>query len=113
MTTTCADLDGAAIDACEPRLPMIVDVALQPLAAQVTRPIAAAEYLGAPFPADHQRELEAAFKTTNEETAVTSIQRVLDCHCLAGVEINPEMRVKVAPGSARPELIDAGFISSS
>ena len=109
MTTTCADLDVAAIDACESRLPVVTDVPLQPLVAQVTRLIAAAEYLGTPFPADHQRELEAAFKTTNEETAVTSIQRVLDCHCLVGVEINPEMRVKVAPGSAKPELVEHGW----
>ena len=40
---------------------------------------------------------------------MTSIQRVLDCHCLVGVEINPEMRVKVAPGPARPELVEHGW----
>ena len=102
-------LDVGAIEACESRLPMVADVPLQPLVAQVTRLIAAAEYLGAPLPPDHQRELEAAFKMTNEESAVTSIQRVLDCHCLVGVEINPEMRVKVAPGPARPELVEHGW----
>ena len=82
---------------------------LQPLVAQVTRLIAAAEYLGAPLPPDHQRELEVAFKTTNEASAVTAIQRVLDCHCLVGVEINPQMRVKVAPGPARRELVEHGW----
>ena len=107
MSTSCADL--GALDGCESRLPIVVDVPLQPFVAQVTRLISAAEYLGAPLPQDHQRELEAAFTMTKEESAVTSIQRVLDCHCLVGVEINPEMRVKVAPGSARPELVEQGW----
>ena len=104
-----ADLDGEAVEACESRLPLVADVPLQPLVAQVTRLIAAAEYLGAPLPPDHQRELEVAFKATNEQSAVMSIQRVLDCHCLVGVEINPEMRVKVAPGPAKPELVEHGW----
>src|SRR4030095_9313662 len=89
--------------------PIVVGVPLQPFVAQVTRLIAAAEYLGTPLPPDHQRELEAAFKMNNEESAVTAIQRVLDCHCLVGVEINPEMRVKVAPGPAKPELVEQGW----
>ena len=109
MTTTRAVLDAGAAEPCESRLPIVADVPLQPFVAQVTRLIAAAEYLGAPLPPDHQRELEVAFKMPNEESAVTSIQRVLDCHCLVGVEINPQMRVKVAPGPARPELVEHGW----
>ena len=109
VTTTCADFDVAADEPCESHLPIVVGVPLQPFVAQVTRLMAAAEYLGTPLPPDHQRELEAAFKMNNEESAVTSIQRVLDCHCLVGVEINPEMRVKVAPGPARPELVEPGW----
>jgi hypothetical protein len=108
MSPTHAD-DVVAGESCESSLPIVVGVPLQPFVAQVTRLIAAAEYLGAPLPADHQRELEVAFKMTNEELAVTSIQRVLDCHCLVGVEINPQMRVKVAPGPARPELVEHGW----
>src|SRR5262245_13646056 len=108
VTALCA-VDVAAAETCEPRLPIVVDVPLQPFVSQVTRLIAAAEYLGAPLPADHRRELESSFTMTKEESALTSIQRVLDCHCLVGVEINPEMRVKVAPGSARPELVEQGW----
>src|SRR5262245_44515305 len=66
-------LDVAAAEHCEPRLPIVADVPLQPFVAQVTRLIAAAEYLGAPLPADHLRELEVAFKMTDEGSAVTSI----------------------------------------
>ena len=109
MTTPGANLVVGTVEPCESRLPIVGDVPLQPFVSQVTRLIAAAEYLGAPLPPDHQRELEVAFKMTNEESAVTSIQRVLDCHCLVGVEINPQMRVKVAPGPARPELVEHGW----
>jgi len=109
MTTTCADLDVGAVEPCESRLPLVAGVPLQPFVSQVTRLIAATEYLGAPLPPEHRRELEAAFKMTNEESAVMAIQRVLDCHCLVGVEINPQMRVKVAPGPARPELVEHGW----
>ncbi|MCI0437363.1 MAG: hypothetical protein L0271_27570, partial [Gemmatimonadetes bacterium] len=109
MSTTRAGFDVVAGESCDSRLPIVAGVPLQPFVAQVTRLIAAAEYLGTPLPPDHQRELELAFTMTNEESAVTSIQRVLDCHCLVGVEINPQMRVKVAPGPARPELVEHGW----
>ena len=109
MTTTRADLDVGTVEPCESRLPIVADVPMQPFVSQVTRLIAAAEYLGAPLPPAHQRELEVAFKMTNEASAVTAIQRVLDCHCLVGVDINPQMRVKVAPGPATPELVEHGW----
>jgi hypothetical protein len=108
-TTARAGSDLSVAQGCEPRLPLVPKVPLQPLIAQVTRIIAAAEYLGTPLAPEHVRELEAAFKMPDDESAATSIQRVLDCHCLAGVDINPEMRVKVAPGSARPELVENGW----
>ena len=104
-----ADFDGEAVEACESPLPLVTDVPLQPLIAQVTRLLAAAEYLGEPLPPDHQRELDVAFKMTDEASAVTAIQRVLDCHCLVGVDINPQMRVKVAPGPAKRELVEHGW----
>ena len=108
-TTAHARLQLGAGASCRSRLPIVSNVPLQPLAAQVTRLIAAAEYLGMPLPPDDRGELENAFKATDEESAVTSIQRVLDCHCLVGVDINPQMRVKVAPGPATPELIEQGW----
>ena len=71
MSATRGDCDMVAGQSCESRLPIVAGVPLQPLVAQVTRLIGAAEYLGAPFPPDHQRELEVAFKMTDEESAVT------------------------------------------
>ena len=73
-TTPRADLEIGSVEPCESRLPIVGDVPLQPFVAQVTRLIAAAEYLGAPLPPHHQRELEVAFKMTDEKSAVTSIQ---------------------------------------
>jgi hypothetical protein len=40
---------------------------------------------------------------------VELIQRVLDPHCLLVVNINPESRVKVAVGPAKPELLEQGW----
>ena len=41
--------------------------------------------------------------------AVAQIQEVLDPHCLFGVNINPEMSVKVVQGDAPPELDEHGW----
>jgi hypothetical protein len=40
---------------------------------------------------------------------VDEIQRILDKHCLAGVEINPESRVKVQQGPAKAILVEQGW----
>jgi hypothetical protein len=108
-TTLSVACDLAATESCESLLPLVNEVPLQPLIAQVKRIMAAADYLGTSLPADRVQELEAAFKMSTEGAAAASIQRVLDCHCLAGVEINPEMRVKIAPGAARAELVENGW----
>ena len=99
-------------------LPLVSDVELQPLAAQVRRVIEATEYLGSPLSAADKRRLEAAFGQADAAAAVGEIQRVLDPHCLFGVNINPESRVKVAAGPARPGGLrhwasDQRLISSS
>ena len=44
-----ADFDGEAVEACESPLALVTGVPLQPLIAQVTRLLAAAEYLGEPL----------------------------------------------------------------
>jgi len=45
----------------------------------------------------------------NIKIGAEKIQRALDAHCLFVVSINPEMRVKVAPGQAKPELVEQGW----
>ncbi|HEY6547027.1 MAG TPA: hypothetical protein VI589_03940, partial [Vicinamibacteria bacterium] len=83
-------------------------VALQPLAQQVRRLEGALAYLGQPLaPADHQA-LNQAIADSDEAAAVTRIAAILDRHALFHVEINPESRVKVTQGAARPELVEQG-----
>ncbi|MGA2256331.1 MAG: CehA/McbA family metallohydrolase [Thermoguttaceae bacterium] len=90
-------------------MPIVNNVELQPLAAQVRRVIEATDYLGAPISAADKRALETAFNQGDANAATDALQRVLDRYCLFGVNINPESRVKVAAGPAKPELAEKGW----
>lgn len=87
--------------------PGSIEVDLQPLAAQVARIIEAAEFVGAPFPAQDVAELRAAFASPSNGTK--RIQEILDPKCLIGIQINPESRVKVSAGNAMPALLQNGW----
>ncbi len=89
-------------------LTIVTNVDLQPLRAQVTRVTQALAYLGAPLSDAEIQELDAA-PSLPAARAVEKIQTVLDRHALFGVSINPEMRVKVAVGEAKPELDEQGW----
>lgn len=82
-------------------LPVIATVERQPLAAQVERIVQALELTGEPF----------AEKAALAGASVTKIQEILDKHCLVGLEINPEARVKVQQGPAKAELLEQGWRS--
>ncbi len=87
-------------------LPIVNNVEPQPLAAQVTRLLDSLDMLGDPLPkqdADNLHRLAASGKGVEE------MQRILDKYCLAGVNINPESRVKVQEGAAKPELLEQGW----
>jgi hypothetical protein len=83
-------------------------VALQPLAQHVRRVDTALTYLGQPLGADDRRAIDEAIGDADEQEAVQRIQRTLDAHVLAVVRINPESRVSVEPGPAKPELVESG-----
>jgi hypothetical protein len=89
-------------------LPLVTGVEQQPLAAQVKRIVEALDYLGAPMSPNERQQLERA-NSLKDAAAVEAIQTVLDAHCLVGVDITPEMRVKVAQGPASPELTEQGW----
>ena len=93
---------SAALLARAEKLPTVANVELQPLAAQAERVATALELVGDPLPAADRTALRAA-KT------VEAIQDILDKHCLVGVNINPESRVKAQQGEARPELMEQGW----
>lgn len=82
-------------------LPVIATVERQPLAAQVERVVQALELTGEPF----------AEKGALAGASVEKIQEILDKHCLVGLEINPEARVKVQQGPAKAELLEQGWRS--
>jgi hypothetical protein len=98
--------DAQAADA---PLPRPADVEWQPLSAQVKRVAQALELVGAPLEAAQRTALDAALANPNASEAVQQVQEVLDPLCLALVTINPESRVKGAPGPAPRKLIQQGW----
>ena len=88
-------------------LPRVEGVDPQPLLAQSRRVAEALEMLGQPLTERDLARLRSA--GDDPKTAARIVQEVLDPLCLVGVEINPESRVKVAPGPASPTLMEQGW----
>ncbi len=91
--------EPAAIEGLEP----------QPLAAQARRIAEALELVGASLEPERARSLEAALASADAGEVVLGIQRALDPLCLALVHVNPESRVKAAPGPAPRELAQGAW----
>jgi hypothetical protein len=92
-------------------LPIVSNVPLQPLGADVRRIIEACRFVGEPLSPADESALLKAIDSADAEQGSETIQRILDRHCLFAVDINPEMRVKVAPGPAAPLLVEQGWSS--
>ncbi len=92
----------------QPPLDTHAPVPLQPLAQHVRRLETALAYLGQPLLDADQTEINAAIGDSDEIAAVNRLERVLDKYTLATVEINPESRVKVEQGAAKPDLVEGG-----
>lgn len=91
-------------------LPIVSSVEQQPFAAQVLRVLEALNLLGEPLPPSDAAELRRlAAVTSAREKTVEQMQKILDRHCLVGVHINPESRVKIQEGPAKPELVEQGW----
>jgi hypothetical protein len=90
-------------------LPLVAPVELQPLAAQVDRVVEALDMLGQPLPRGVKDRLARARQAPDQAEAVRAIQQVLDEHCLIGIAINPESRVKAMQGPAAPSLMQHGW----
>jgi hypothetical protein len=90
-------------------LPLVTKVEFQPLAAQVTRVLQALEMIGEPLPAEDARKLQGLLSGAATGANIEAMQRILDKYCLAGVDINPESRVKVQQGPAKAELVEQGW----
>lgn len=64
--------------------------------------------MGQPLPPAASQAINAAAGLPNERAAVREMQRILDRFVLIEVEINPESRVRVRQGAAKPELVEKG-----
>jgi hypothetical protein len=83
-------------------------IPLQPLAQQVRQLEDALNYLGQSLPAADHRRINDAVANPDESAAVAQLQAVLDPYVLFSVDINPESRVRVEQGGAKPDLVEAG-----
>ena len=84
-------------------------VSLQPLALQVRQVETALAYLGQPLAESDRQAIDQAIAGADDEAAaVAHLQQILDKYTLAIIDINPESRVKVQLGAAKPELVEAG-----
>lgn len=83
-------------------------IPLQPLAQQVRQLEDALNFLGQSLPAADQRRINEAIGNPDEAAAVAALQSILDPHVLLNVDINPESRVKVEQGAAKPDLVEGG-----
>ncbi len=92
-----------------PALPLVENVSMQPFAAHVKRLLEALDYIGEPMLSAAERKSVQDACASDDPAAFKTIQQVLDAHCLLGVNINPESRVKVARGPARPRLVESGW----
>lgn len=90
--------------------PDVSNVELQPLKAQVRRVVESMDYLGFPLTEKDRSELDAAMVEPHEGSSREGIQAVLDRYALYGVNINPEMRVKVSQGPAAAVLHEQGWV---
>ena len=91
------------------KLPIVESVEFQPLSAQVKRIVEGLEMLGQPLERDEKSRLEQVLGSPGGEPAIRTIQNILDNHCLIGIDINAESRVKSSPGPARPRLVQNGW----
>ncbi|MBT4694250.1 MAG: CehA/McbA family metallohydrolase [Planctomycetaceae bacterium] len=86
----------------------VANVPVQPLRAQIKRVVEALSYVGTPLTIKEQAALSEITSGSDEEFA-SAIQALFETRTLAEIHINPESRVKVSPGSAKPLLVQNGW----
>src|SRR5689334_20857755 len=102
-------LSGIAVAQDTPHVhPAAAPIPLQPLAQQVRQLEDALNFLGQPLPAADQRRINEAIGNADDAAAVAQLEAILEPYVLLSVDINPESRVKVEQGPAKPDLVEAG-----
>lgn len=93
------------------QLPTVAGIEPQPLIAQALRVDEALTFLGSGLAEADHAKLAGLKDAAHTEDLVAEIQAILDPYCLAFVHINPEARVKVHAGPAKPVLMQHGWKS--
>jgi hypothetical protein len=88
-------------------LAIVEDVSWRPFRSHCRELLAALEKLSAPLPGTTLESVKALLDSgpRDQRAASAAIQKLLDPHCLVGVHINPESRVKAARGQRRAHLV--------
>ena len=90
-------------------LSIVRNVDRQPLVSQTSRLIEAMDFVGSPFSKADVDALNAAMALEDDAQTIESIQRILNTYTLIDVHINPEARVKLAPGQCIATLQQQGW----
>ena len=90
---------------CWPADVPIAQVEGQPLGANILRVVEALDYLGHSLPQSTIDMLKTAARSRDS----AALQELLDPHVLFVVSLNPEVRVKVQRGPAKPTLQQSGY----
>jgi len=101
----CLLLVLAGIMPARADVPLVDSVEGQPLAANSMRLLQALEFLGSPL----SNATVAAIEQAAQKRDAEGLQRLLDPHVLFVVSLNPEVRVKVGRGPAKPVVQQGGF----
>ena len=105
MLVCCLSL----VSAQDHGLPLVSNVSAQPVSVHVKQLIEALDFTGTPLQPAERKALEESLKLDDDAKLVAGVQAVLDKLCLLSVNINPESRVKVTPGLAKPNLVEQGW----
>ena len=98
-----------SVQSITPAIATVAAVERQPLAANVARVVQALQIAGSPLPHDSLKRLEELAESDDDPAVVRELQGLLDPQCLVVVNINPESRVKVGAGMAKPILDQRGW----
>jgi hypothetical protein len=91
----------SASHAQDRQMPQVETASVQAAKVNANRLLQALNYVGHPFKIELPN-----FEGQSSEEQLAHLQNAIDPHCLAAVTINPEGRVSVLPGPAKPLLIE-------